>query len=48
MINYIDTTINNLNAFNVSYLLSIVIPVYNESQNIEIVLQDWDKELKKK
>lgn len=47
MINYIDTTINNLNAFDVSYLLSIVIPVYNESQNIEIVLQDWDKELKK-
>jgi glycosyltransferase involved in cell wall biosynthesis len=47
MIKYIDTTINSLSPFNESYLLSIVIPVYNESQNIEIVLHDWDKELKR-
>ena len=44
---YIDLTINNLNDSFKKFELSIVIPVYNESINIEKVLCDWDYELKK-
>ena len=42
MVNYIDTTINNINYNIESYDLSVVVPVYNESENIKTVLRDWD------
>lgn len=44
---FIDLTINNLDNSFQKFELSIVIPVYNESINIEKVLCDWDYELKK-
>lgn len=46
MIKFVDTTISELNDVKYSYLLSIVIPIYNESGNIAKILDDWDKELK--
>lgn len=41
----IELTINNLKKTNNSFELSIVIPVYNESVNIDKVLKDWDRYL---
>ena len=42
MVNYIDTTINNISYNIESYDLSVVVPVYNESETIKTVLRDWD------
>jgi len=47
MVQVIDLTIENLNISYNEYDLSIIIPVYNESENIERVLRDWDNELTK-
>ena len=43
----IDLTINNIKLSTENFELSVVIPVYNESTNIEKVLNDCDTELKK-
>lgn len=43
----IDLTIKNINEKYNKYDLCIVMPVYNESENIEKVLNDWNEELKK-
>ena len=43
----IDLTINNVKLSTGIFELSVVIPVYNESTNIEKVLNDWDTEFKK-
>jgi glycosyltransferase involved in cell wall biosynthesis len=44
---FIDISSSELKDVNYKYLLSIVIPIYNESENISNVLDNWDKELKK-
>ena len=43
----VDLTIKNINEKYNKYDLCIVMPVYNESENIEKVLNDWNEELKK-
>lgn len=47
MIKFVDTTITNLDDINLCFNLSIVIPLYNEAENIEKVLGDWHYELQK-
>ena len=47
MVKTIDLNINSLSDTSKKYDLCIVIPVYNESTNIEKVLNDWNGELKK-
>jgi len=44
---FIDTTIKNIKLEFDNYELTIVIPIYNESKNIEEVLNNWHEELNK-
>lgn len=47
MIHYFDLTIKNIYEDFKKFDLSVVIPVYNESENIKTVLDDWHSELEK-
>lgn len=47
MIKTIDLTLNSISDTFKKYDLCIVMPVYNESANIQKVLTEWDEELKK-
>tara|TARA_B100001059_G_C17784795_1_gene556417 strand:+ start:839 stop:1609 length:771 start_codon:yes stop_codon:yes gene_type:complete len=43
---FIDLSLDSINSYEKLYELAVVIPVYNESENIEQVLTEWDIKFK--
>jgi len=43
---FVDLSLDSINSYEKYYELAVVIPVYNESENIDQVLKEWDKKFK--